>query len=152
MIPGISIETRGRFSNLSWSGQKKVTRLPQRSAVVAFSIPEVIRLAELIRAQRGGTAIVMGALSPRARNAQVEMYQSGDVDYMVATDAIGMGLNMDINHIALAGDIKFDGRRPRRLTPAELAQVAGVPAGIRDGTFGITGNLRNAGRRCHLGD
>ena len=139
MIPGISIETRGRFSNLCWSGQKKVTRLPQRSAVVAFSIPEVIRLAELIRAQRGGTAIVMGALSPRARNAQVEMYQSGDVDYMVATDAIGMGLNMDINHIALAGDIKFDGRRPRRLTPAELAQVAGrAGRHTRDGTFGIT--------------
>ncbi|MGC6484107.1 MAG: helicase-related protein [Candidatus Puniceispirillales bacterium] len=139
MIPGISIETRERFSRLSWSGQKKVTRLPQRSAVVAYSIPEVIRLAELIRAQRGGTAIVMGALSPRARNAQVELYQSGDVDYMVATDAIGMGLNMDINHVALAGDIKFDGRRPRRLTPAELAQVAGrAGRHTRDGTFGIT--------------
>lgn len=139
IIPGITIDTRERFSRLSWSGQKKVTRLPQRSAVVAYSIPEVIRLAELIRSQRGGTAIVMGALSPRARNAQVELYQSGDVDYMVATDAIGMGLNMDIHHVALAGDIKFDGRRARRLTPAELAQVAGrAGRHTRDGTFGIT--------------
>ena len=139
MIPGIKIETRDRFSKLSWTGQKKVTRLPRRSAVVAFSIPEVIRLAELIRSQRGGTAIVMGALSPRARNAQVELYQSGDVDYMVATDAIGMGLNMDIQHVALASDIKFDGRRPRKLSPAELAQIAGrAGRHTADGTFGIT--------------
>ena len=139
LLPGVEVKTRQRLSKLSWGGQNKVTRLPRRSAVVTFSAAEVYKLAELIRAQRGGTAIVMGALSPRTRNAQVEMFQSGDVDYLVATDAIGMGLNMDINHIALAGDVKFDGRRPRRLTPAELGQIAGR-AGRHtiDGTFGIT--------------
>lgn len=139
LLPGVEIQTRQRLSKLSWAGQKKVTRLPRRSAVVAFSMAEVYKLAELIRSQRGGTAIVMGALSPRTRNAQVEMFQSGDVDFMVATDAIGMGLNMDINHIALAGDVKFDGRRPRRLTPAELGQIAGrAGRHTTDGTFGIT--------------
>ena len=139
LLPGVEVQTRQRLSRLSWAGQKKVTRLPRRSAVVAFSAAEVYKLAELIRAQRGGTAIVMGALSPRTRNAQVEMFQSGDVDYMVATDAIGMGLNMDINHIALAGDVKFDGRRPRRLNPAELGQIAGrAGRHTTDGTFGIT--------------
>ena len=139
LLPGIEVQTRQRLSRLSWAGQKKVTRLPRRSAVVAFSAAEVYKLAELIRAQRGGTAIVMGALSPRTRNAQVEMFQSGDVDFMVATDAIGMGLNMDINHIALASDVKFDGRRPRRLTPAELGQIAGrAGRHTTDGTFGIT--------------
>jgi len=139
IIPGIAITTRQRLSRLSWAGQKKVTRLPRRSAVVAFSAADVYKLAELIRAQRGGTAIVMGALSPRTRNAQVELFQSGDVDYMVATDAIGMGLNMDIDHIALADDVKFDGRRSRRLGPAELGQIAGrAGRHTRDGTFGIT--------------
>lgn len=139
LLPGVEVKTRDRLSKLSWGGQKKVTRLPRRSAVVAFSSAEVYKLAELIRAQRGGTAIVMGALSPRARNAQVEMFQSGDVDYMVATDAIGMGLNMDINHVALAGDVKFDGRRPRKLSPAELGQIAGRAGRYTtDGTFGIT--------------
>ena len=139
MLPGLKVQVRERLSRLSWSGQKKVTRLPRRSAVVAFSAAEVYRLAELIRSQRGGTAIVMGALSPRTRNAQVELFQSGDVDYMVATDAIGMGLNMDIEHIALAGDVKFDGRRPRKLSPAELGQIAGrAGRHTTDGTFGIT--------------
>lgn len=139
LLPRIEIKTRQRLSKLSWAGQKKVTRLPRRSAVVAFSAAEVYKLAELIRAQRGGTAIVMGALSPRTRNAQVEMFQSGDVDYMVATDAIGMGLNMDIGHVAMAGDVKFDGRRPRKLTPAELGQIAGrAGRHTTDGTFGIT--------------
>ncbi len=139
LLPGIDVQIRQRLSRLSWGGQKKVTRLPRRSAVVAFSAAEVYKHAELIRAQRGGTAIVMGALSPRTRNAQVEMFQSGDVDYLVATDAIGMGLNMDINHVALAGDVKFDGRRPRRLTPAELGQIAGrAGRHTTDGTFGIT--------------
>jgi len=139
LIPGIEVMVRQRMSRLSWAGQKKVTRLPRRSAVVAFSIAEVYKLAELIRAQRGGTAIVMGALSPRTRNAQVELFQSGDVDFMVATDAIGMGLNMDISHVALASDIKFDGRRPRRLTPAELGQIAGrAGRHTSDGNFGIT--------------
>ena len=139
ILPGISIDTRQRLSRLTWAGHKKVTRLPRRSGVVAFSAAEVYRLAELVRAQRGGTAIVMGALSPRTRNAQVELFQSGAVDYMVATDAIGMGLNMDIDHIALAGSVKFDGRRSRRLTPAELAQIAGrAGRHTADGTFGIT--------------
>ena len=139
LLPRIEVKTRQRLSKLSWAGQKKVTRLPRRSAVVAFSAAEVYKLAELIRAQRGGTAIVMGALSPRTRNAQVEMFQSGDVDYMVATDAIGMGLNMDIGHVAMAGDVKFDGRRPRKLTPAELGQIAGrAGRHTADGTFGIT--------------
>ena len=139
LLPGIEIMVRQRLSRLSWAGQKKVTRLPRRSAVVAFSAAEVYKLAELIRSQRGGTAIVMGALSPRTRNAQVELFQSGDVDYMVATDAIGMGLNMDIGHVALAGDVKFDGRRPRRLTPAELGQIAGrAGRHTADGSFGIT--------------
>jgi len=139
IIPGIAIATRRRLSRLSWAGQKKVTRLPRRSAVVAFSAADVYKLAELIRSQRGGTAIVMGALSPRTRNAQVELFQSGDVDYMVATDAIGMGLNMDIDHIALADDVKFDGRRSRRLSPAELGQIAGrAGRHTSDGTFGIT--------------
>jgi ATP-dependent RNA helicase SUPV3L1/SUV3 len=139
LLGGLRFQERLRLSRLSWAGQKKVTRLPRRSAVVAFSAAEVYKLAELIRAKRGGTAIVMGALSPRTRNAQVEMFQSGDVDYLVATDAIGMGLNMDVNHIALAGDVKFDGRRPRRLTPAELGQIAGrAGRHTTDGTFGIT--------------
>jgi ATP-dependent RNA helicase SUPV3L1/SUV3 len=139
LLPGVRIQTRPRLSRLSWAGQKKVTRLPRRSAVVAFSATEIYKLAELIRAKRGGTAIVMGALSPRTRNAQVEMFQSGDVDYMVATDAIGMGLNMDVSHIALAGDVKFDGRSPRRLVAAELAQIAGrAGRHTADGTFGIT--------------
>ena len=139
LFPEIDIQIRQRFSKLSWSGQKKVTRLPRRSAVVVFSIAEVYQLAELIRRQRGGTAVVMGALSPRTRNAQVEMFQSGEVDYLVATDAIGMGLNMDIDHVALAGDTKFDGRRPRRLTAAELAQIAGrAGRHTKDGSFGVT--------------
>ena len=139
LLPGLEVMVRQRLSRLSWSGQKKVTRLPPRSAVVAFSAAEVYKLAELIRAQRGGTAIVMGALSPRTRNAQVELFQSGDVDYMVATDAIGMGLNMDISHVALAGTVKFDGRRPRPLSPAELGQIAGrAGRHTADGTFGIT--------------
>ena len=139
LLPGVEVMVRQRMSRLSWAGQKKVTRLPRRSAVVAFSAADVYKLAELIRAKRGGTAIVMGALSPRTRNAQVEMFQSGDVDYMVATDAIGMGLNMDIGHVALAGDVKFDGRRPRRLTPAELGQIAGrAGRHTTDGSFGIT--------------
>ncbi len=139
LYPGIEIIIRKRMSRLNWSGQKKVTRLPRRSAVVVFSIAEVYQLAELIRRQRGGTAIVMGALSPRTRNAQVEMFQSGEVDYMVATDAIGMGLNMDIDHVALAGSAKFDGRRTRALSAAELAQIAGrAGRHTKDGTFGVT--------------
>ena len=144
LIPDIEFETRDRLSNLTYTGFKKMTRLPKRSAVVAFSINEVYAIAEMIRRQRGGTAVVLGALSPRTRNKQVEMYQSGEVDFMVATDAIGMGLNMDIHHVALAGMRKFDGESPRALKTAELAQIAGrAGRHLRDGTFGTTGRLRD---------
>src|ERR1700751_481327 len=131
--------SRPRFSTLSHTGYKKVTRLPPRSAVVAFAIADVFSLAELIRRQRGGTAVVLGALSPRARNAQVGMFQAGEVDYLVATDAIGMGLNMDLNHVAFARLAKFDGRGLRRLAAAEIGQIAGrAGRHMNDGTFGTT--------------
>jgi ATP-dependent RNA helicase SUPV3L1/SUV3 len=140
LIPGANILTRPRMSLLTYSGAKKITRLPSRSAVVAFSADEVYAIAELIRRQRGGAAVVLGSLSPRTRNAQVELYQSGDVDFLVATDAIGMGLNLDVDHVAFASDRKFDGYQFRRLTAAELAQIAGrAGRHMRDGTFGVTG-------------
>ena len=139
LVPEVEYVSRPRFSTLSYTGHKKVTRLPPRSAVVAFAVADVFSLAELIRRQRGGTAVVLGALSPRARNAQVGMFQAGEVDYLVATDAIGMGLNMDLDHVAFARTGKFDGRGPRRLTPAELAQIAGrAGRHMSDGTFGTT--------------
>jgi ATP-dependent RNA helicase SUPV3L1/SUV3 len=131
--------SRPRLSTLSYTGHKKVTRLPPRSAVVAFTVADVFSLAELIRRQRGGAAVVLGALSPRARNAQVGMFQAGEVDYLVATDAIGMGLNMDLDHVAFARIGKFDGRGPRRLSAAEIAQIAGrAGRHMSDGTFGTT--------------
>ena len=140
LLPGASIIGRPRLSHLAFTGEKKITRLPSRSAIVAFSAEEVYAIAELIRRQRGGAAVVLGALSPRTRNAQVELYQSGDVEYLVATDAIGMGLNLDVDHIAFAGDRKFDGFQFRRLTPAEFGQIAGrAGRHLRDGTFGTTG-------------
>jgi ATP-dependent RNA helicase SUPV3L1/SUV3 len=139
LIPEAEFVSRPRFSTLSYTGHKKVTRLPPRSAVVAFAIADVFSLAELIRRQRGGTAVVLGALSPRARNAQVGLFQAGEVDYLVATDAIGMGLNMDLDHVAFARTGKFDGRGPRRLTAAEMAQIAGrAGRHMSDGTFGTT--------------
>src|SRR5215469_9598833 len=139
LVPEIEYASRPRFSTLSYTGYKKVTRLPPRSAVVAFAISDVFSLAELIRRQRGGTAIVLGALSPRARNAQVGMFQAGEVDYLVATDAIGMGLNMDLDHVAFAHTRKFDGRGPRRLSAPEIAQIAGrAGRHMSDGTFGTT--------------
>ncbi len=139
LVPQATIETRPRFSQLSHSGPVKLVRLPPRSAVVAFSAAEVYAIAELIRRRRGGCAVVMGRLSPRTRNAQVALYQDQEVDFLVATDAIGMGLNMDVNHVAFAAMGKFDGHRPRRLTPAEVAQIAGrAGRGMRDGTFGTT--------------
>jgi ATP-dependent RNA helicase SUPV3L1/SUV3 len=140
LLPGAHILTRPRLSQLSFAGEKKITRLPRRSAVVAFSAEEVYSIGELIRRQRGGAAVVLGALSPRTRNAQVALYQSGDVEYLVATDAIGMGLNLDVDHVAFASDRKFDGYQFRRLNPAELAQIAGrAGRATRDGTFGTTG-------------
>jgi ATP-dependent RNA helicase SUPV3L1/SUV3 len=140
LLPGVEIVARERFSVLSYAGSKKLTRLPRRSAVVAFSADQVYAVAELIRRQRGGAAVVMGSLSPRTRNAQVALFQSGEVDFLVATDAIGMGLNMDVDHVAFAGLRKFDGKRTRWLTPPEVAQIAGRAGRYRrDGTFGVTG-------------
>src|SRR5215470_1872277 len=139
LVPNAEHVSRPRFSMLRYTGHKKVTRLPPRSAVVAFAVSDVFSLAEVIRRQRGGTAVVLGALSPRARNAQVGMFQAGEVDYLVATDAIGMGLNMDLDHVAFARTAKFDGRGPRRLTAAEIAQIAGrAGRHMSDGTFGTT--------------
>jgi len=140
LLPGASIVSRPRLSQLTFAGEKKLTRLPRRSAIVAFSADEVYAIGELIRRQRGGAAIVLGSLSPRTRNAQVDLYQAGEVDYLVATDAIGMGLNLDVDHIAFASDRKFDGYQFRKLSPSELAQIAGrAGRAQRDGTFGTTG-------------
>lgn len=137
LLPDAEIISRPRFSTLSYSGPKKLSRLPKRTAIVAFSVEQVYAVAELLRRLRGGAAVVMGALSPRTRNAQVEMFQSGEVDYLVATDAIGMGLNLDVQHIAFAGLSKFDGHRTRRLTIGEMAQIAGrAGRHQRDGSFG----------------
>jgi ATP-dependent RNA helicase SUPV3L1/SUV3 len=139
LVPQVEYISRPRFSTLSHTGHKKVTRLPPRSAIVAFAVADVFSLAELVRRQRGGTAVVLGALSPRARNAQVGMFQAGEVDYLVATDAIGMGLNMDLDHVAFARLAKFDGRGPRRLSPVEIGQIAGrAGRHMSDGTFGTT--------------
>ncbi|MCA1262942.1 helicase, partial [Nitratireductor aquimarinus] len=142
LLPGLSVITRPRMSVLSYAGSRKITRLPRRSAIVAFSSDEVYAIGELIRRQRGGVAVVLGALSPRTRNAQVALYQSGDVDYLVATDAIGMGLNLDVDHVAFAQNRKFDGFQYRDLNPAELGQIAGrAGRHLRDGTFGVTGQV-----------
>jgi len=141
LLPGINIITRPRLSVLSYTGQKKITRLPSRSAIVSFSANNVYEIAELVKRQKGGTAVVLGALSPRTRNAQVEMFQNGDVDFMIATDAIGMGLNLDLDHVAFSSTSKFDGFQFRDLNPAELAQIAGRAGRYKkDGSFGVTGN------------
>ncbi|MFC3703943.1 helicase-related protein [Devosia honganensis] len=140
LVPHAEIIDRPRFSQLTYAGSRKISRQPPRSAIVAFSARQVYAIAELIRRERGGAAVVMGALSPRTRNAQVDLYQNGDVDFLVATDAIGMGLNLDIHHVAFADDTKFDGRQSRPLTPAELGQIAGrAGRHRRNGTFGVTG-------------
>ena len=140
LIPGANFISRPRLSKLTYSGEKKITRLPPRTALVAFSASEVYAIAELIRRQRGGAAVVLGALSPRTRNAQVALYQSGDVDFLVATDAIGMGLNLDVDHVAFAGTRKYDGQVHRELTAGELGQIAGrAGRHMNDGTFGVTG-------------
>jgi ATP-dependent RNA helicase SUPV3L1/SUV3 len=144
LLPHAEIQTRDRFSELTYAGPKKLTRLPRRSAVVAFSAEQVYAIAELIRRQRGGAAVVMGSLSPRTRNAQVALYQSGEVDFLVATDAIGMGLNMDVDHVAFAGLRKFDGRRTRFLHPQEIGQIAGRAGRYqKNGTFGVTGEAED---------
>lgn len=141
LLPEAQIVGRERLSTLGYAGARKLTKLPRRTAIVAFSAEEVYAIAELIRRIKGGAAVVMGALSPRTRNAQVGLYQSGEVDFLVATDAIGMGLNMDVDHIAFASCAKFDGRRNRVLRPDEIAQIAGRAGRFRtDGTFGETGD------------
>ncbi len=143
LLPGLNVVTRPRFSRLSYSGHKKIGRLPRRSAIVAFSVNTVYAIAEIVRRHCGGAAVVLGALSPRTRNAQVALYQSGEVDYLVATDAIGMGLNMDVDHVAFAATRKFDGLAFRDLAAPELGQVAGRAGRyLNDGTFGLTGETK----------
>ncbi|WP_170586226.1 helicase-related protein [Ruegeria arenilitoris] len=140
LVPQAQFARRERMSQLVYTGSRKISRMPPRSAIVGFSVENVYAIAELLRRQKGGAAVVMGALSPRTRNAQVELYQNGEVDYLVATDAIGMGLNLDVNHVAFSSLSKFDGRRMRPLAPNELAQIAGrAGRGMSDGTFGVTG-------------
>jgi ATP-dependent RNA helicase SUPV3L1/SUV3 len=144
LVPGIEFVTRPRLSHLSYSGPRKLARLPPKSAVVAFSASEVYAMAEYVRRGRGGAAVVLGALSPRTRNAQIGLYQAGEVEYIVATDAIGMGLNMDVDHVAFASLRKFDGRAPRPLAAAEVAQIAGrAGRHMNDGTFGATADLQD---------
>jgi ATP-dependent RNA helicase SUPV3L1/SUV3 len=139
LLPKTQFISRPRLSKLSYAGQKKLSRLPRRSAIVCFTAEMVYAVAEHIRTQRGGAAVVMGALSPRTRNAQVALYQSGDVDYLVATDAIGMGLNMDVDHVAFAATRKFDGFQFRNLSPGEMGQIAGRAGRyMNDGTFGVS--------------
>ncbi len=141
LIPDVHFEKKDRFSKLSYGGYKKISRLDQKTAIIAFSIEEVYALAELVRRQKGGAAVVMGSLSPKTRNSQVELYQSGDVDYLVATDAIGMGLNMDIDQIYYSNLKKFDGKKTRRLNLVELSQIAGRAGRYKnDGSFGTTGD------------
>jgi len=143
LVPHHTFVKRDRFSTLSYAGSKKISRMPPRSAIVGFSVENVYAIAELIRRHKGGCAVVMGALSPRTRNAQVALYQNGDVDYLVATDAIGMGLNLDIHHVAFSSTAKFDGRRMRALFPQEIGQIAGrAGRHTEDGTFGVTGEAR----------
>jgi ATP-dependent RNA helicase SUPV3L1/SUV3 len=142
LLPGVHVVSRPRMSQLVYAGGRKITRLPRRTAVVAFSAEEVYAVAELIRRQRGGAAVVMGALSPRTRNAQVALFQNGDVEFLVATDAIGMGLNLDVDNVAFAQARKFDGYQYRNLTPAEMGQIAGRAGRyLNDGTFGVTGQV-----------
>ncbi len=141
LVPNADFIQRERMSTLTYIGPKKISRMKPRSAIVGFSVENVYAIAELIRRQKGGAAVVMGALSPRTRNAQVDMYQNGEVDYLVATDAIGMGLNLDVDHVAFSSLAKFDGRRMRPLAPNELAQIAGrAGRGMKNGTFGVTGD------------
>jgi ATP-dependent RNA helicase SUPV3L1/SUV3 len=146
LLPEAEVVSRPRFSTLHHAGSVKLSRLPPRSAVVAFSAEQVYALAEMLRRFKGGAAVVMGALSPATRNAQVAMFQRGEVDYLVATDAIGMGLNMDVAHVAFAGLEKFDGQRDRRLTIPEMAQIAGrAGRHQKDGTFGTLGLSEETG-------
>ncbi len=141
LVEGVEFEKKERFSKLSYSGIKKISRLDRKVAIIAFSIEEVYAIAELVRRQKGGAAVIMGSLSPKTRNSQVGLYQSGDVDYLIATDAIGMGLNMDINEIYFSNLKKFDGKKTRRLNLIEMSQIAGRAGRYKnDGGFGTTGD------------
>ena len=134
---------KDRYSKLTYGGYKKISRLDRKSAIIAFSTEDVYAIAELVRRQKGGSAIIMGSLSPKTRNSQVQLYQSGDVDYLVATDAIGMGINMDLNNVYFSNLKKFDGKKLRQLNLSEISQIAGRAGRyINDGTFGITGDCR----------
>jgi len=144
LVKGVEFEKRERYSKLSYSGIKKISRLDRKVAIIAFSIEEVYAIAELVRRQKGGAAVIMGSLSPKTRNSQVGLYQSGDVDYLIATDAIGMGLNMDINEIYFSNLKKFDGKKTRRLNLIEMSQIAGRAGRYKnDGGFGTTGDCEN---------
>ena len=141
LVQNVEFEKKERYSKLSYSGIKKISRLDRKVAIIAFSIEEVYAIAELVRRQKGGAAVIMGSLSPKTRNSQVGLYQSGDVDYLIATDAIGMGLNMDINEIYFSSLKKFDGKKTRRLNLIELSQIAGRAGRYKnDGGFGTTGD------------
>ena len=141
LVNDVEFEKKERFSKLSYSGIKKISRLERKVAIIAFSIEEVYAIAELVRRQKGGAAVIMGSLSPKTRNSQVGLYQSGDVDYLIATDAIGMGLNMDINEIYFSNLKKFDGKKTRRLNLIEMSQIAGRAGRFKnDGGFGTTGD------------
>ena len=141
LIENVEFEKKERYSKLTYSGIKKISRLDQKVAIIAFSIEEVYAIAELVRRQKGGAAVIMGSLSPKTRNSQVGLYQSGDVDYLIATDAIGMGLNMDINEIYFSSLKKFDGKKTRRLNLIEMSQIAGRAGRYKnDGGFGTTGD------------
>merc|ERR1711991_615084 len=144
LVNNVEFINQERFSKLSYNGSKKISRLNRKSAIIAFSIEEVYALAELVRRQKGGSAVIMGSLSPKTRNSQVGLYQSGDVDYLIATDAIGMGLNMDINEIYFSNLKKFDGKKTRRLNLIEMSQIAGRAGRYKnDGGFGTTGDFEN---------
>ena len=139
----VEFKNKERLSKLTFAGHKKISRIERKSAVIAFSTEEVYAIAELVRRQKGGAAIIMGSLSPKTRNAQVSLYQSGDVDYLVATDAIGMGINMDLDHVYFSNINKFDGKKVRRLNISEIGQIAGRAGRyLNDGTFGITGDCK----------
>ena len=144
LIDNVEFVNRERYSKLMYSGYKKISRLVPKTALIAFSVDEVYAIAELVRRQKGGAAVIMGSLSPKTRNSQVELYQSGDANFLVATDAIGMGINMDINNISFSSIQKFDGTKTRRLTLSEISQIAGrAGRHVNDGTFGITGQCEN---------
>ena len=148
LVKNVEFLKQERFSKLTYNGSKKISRLNRKSALIAFSIEEVYALAELVRRQKGGSAVIMGSLSPKTRNSQVELYQSGDVDYLVATDAIGMGLNMDIEQISFSSLRKFDGKKIRRLRITEISQIAGRAGRYKnDGSFGITGDCENLNQK-----